>query len=158
MSQDNKPRGPGRRGGLPGRTAGFWLLLLLLVFMTFQMMSIDRDPVHEISWTAFKNQVEVGNIRSLTKTNREVEGELVEPTEIPLSNGSAPVVQRFRLVLLAEDPSVWSSPAFPSCDQTLRRASSATRMPPVPGLPAVDVTWRPSASSSVSPDVSSAAE
>ncbi|HPF34405.1 MAG TPA: ATP-dependent zinc metalloprotease FtsH [Candidatus Krumholzibacteria bacterium] len=104
MSQDNKPRGPGRRGGLPGRTAGFWLLLLLLVFMTFQMMSIDRDPVHEISWTAFKNQVEVGNIRSLTKTNREVEGELVEPTEIPLSNGSAPVVQRFRLVLLAEDP------------------------------------------------------
>lgn len=77
------------------------------------------------------------------------------------SLGNAGTVSRMArdvLVLLAEDPAVWSSPAFPSCDQTLRRASSATRMPPVPGLPAVDVTWRPSASSSVSPDVSSAAE
>ena len=109
MSNSNKPRRPlgngsGRRGGLPGRTAGFWLLLLLLVFMVFQMMSIDREAVHEISWTAFKDQVESGNIRSLTKTNLEVEGELVEPMEIMLLNGSSPTVQRFHLVLLAEDP------------------------------------------------------
>jgi cell division protease FtsH len=109
MSNSNKPRRPlgkgsGRRGGLPGRTAGFWLLLLLLVFIVFQMMSIDREAIHEISWTSFKDQVEAGNIRSLTKTNLEVEGELVEPMEILLLNGSSPLVQRFHLVLLAEDP------------------------------------------------------
>ena len=109
MSNFNKPRRPnsggsGRRGGLPGRTAGFWLLLLVLVFMAFQMMSIDHEVVHEISWPAFKIQVEAGNIRSLTKTNLEIEGELVEPAEILLLNGNAPVVQRFQLVLLSEDP------------------------------------------------------
>ncbi len=109
MSQKNTPSSPrgsgsGRRNILPGRTAGFWLLLLLLVFMTFQMMSVDRESVHEISWTAFKGQVEQGNIRSLTKTNREVTGELVHPTEIVLSNGQTPIVSDFKLVLLAEDP------------------------------------------------------
>jgi len=106
MSQKIPPRGPGtgRRNGLPGRTAGFWLLLLLLVFMTFQMMSVDRENVHEISWTAFKDQVEMGNIKSLTKTDREVQGELVIPTEIMLSNDQEPIVTRFSLVLLAEDP------------------------------------------------------
>ncbi len=103
-SRNSRGTGPSRRGGLPGRTAGFWLLLLLLVFMTFQMMSVDREAIHEISWPAFKTQVELGNIRSLTKTNLEVEGELVEPAEILLSNGTTATVRRFELVLLAEDP------------------------------------------------------
>jgi cell division protease FtsH len=80
------------------------MLLLVLVFLTFQMMSVDRDQIYEISYPAFRNQVEVGNIRALTKTNLEIDGELIEPTEILLNNGSSPTVERFKLVLLSEDP------------------------------------------------------
>jgi len=96
--------GGGRRPTMPGRTVGFWMLLLLLVFLAFQMMSIDREQVHPIGWTAFKEQVEAGNIRSLTKTESTVQGEFVETVAIMLENGTAPDVRRFEIVLLAEDP------------------------------------------------------
>ncbi len=96
--------GNGRRPTMPGRTVGFWMLLLLLVFLAFQMMSIDREQVYEIGWTAFKTQVEAGNIRSLTKTESTVQGEFVQRVPIMLENGTAPEVQRFEIVLLSEDP------------------------------------------------------
>jgi len=89
---------------MPGRTVGFWMLLLLLVFLAFQMMSIDREQIYTIGWSAFKEQVEAGNIRSLTKTESTVQGELVERAMIMLENGTAPEVQRFEIVLLSEDP------------------------------------------------------
>ncbi|MDO9171616.1 MAG: ATP-dependent zinc metalloprotease FtsH [bacterium] len=98
--------GPGgvRRPPMPGRAVGFWMLLLLLVFLAFQMMSLDREQIYEISYNAFKEQVEAGNIRSLTKTELTVTGDLVQKTKIALQTGAEPEVQRFRLVLLAEDP------------------------------------------------------
>ncbi|MBU1074328.1 AAA family ATPase, partial [bacterium] len=68
------------------------------------MMSIDREQVYPIGWTAFKEQVEAGNIRSLTKTESTVQGELVQKVPIMLENGTSPEVQRFEIVLLAEDP------------------------------------------------------
>lgn len=99
-------RGPGngRRPTMPGRTVGFWMLLLLLVFLAFQMMSIDREQVYTIGWSAFKEQVETGNIRSLTKVESTVQGELVETRAIMLENGTAPDVRRFEFVVLSEDP------------------------------------------------------
>ncbi len=93
-----------RRPNFPGRTAGFWILLLLLVFIAFQMMNIDRQQIHTISWTAFEEQVDAGNIRSLTKTGLDVRGELVEPAPILLENGTTPQVQRFELTLMTENP------------------------------------------------------
>ena len=98
--------GPGgaKRPPMPGRAVGFWMLLLLLVFLAFQMMSLDREQIFEISYNAFKEQVEAGNIRSLTKTELTVTGDLAQKTKITLQNGAEPEVQRFRLVLLAEDP------------------------------------------------------
>ncbi len=111
------PRGPGpqgdgrgtgsrppRRGPLPGRTAGFWILLALLVFLAFEMMYIDRRAVFEISWSAFQEQVEAGNIRALTKTDLLVEGEFREKTRITLDNDTVQQVQRFKVILLTDDP------------------------------------------------------
>ncbi len=96
--------GSGRKNPLPGKTAGFWLLLLVLVFVTFQFMSYQREPVYEISYNAFHEQVEAGNIARLVKTDRSVEGELVEAANLPLKTGASASVKKFHLVLLSEDP------------------------------------------------------
>lgn len=47
------------------------------------------------------------------------------------------------LVLLADDPGVWSSWAYPRCEPEARRRFRGTRMPAMRGLPDVDVgvTW-----------------
>ena len=74
------PKGPGgvKPPQIPGKTAGFWILLVVLVFLVYQMIYIDRSPVHELTYTAFKEQVEGGNIRSVAKTGLDVNGELRE--------------------------------------------------------------------------------
>ncbi|MHB8079213.1 MAG: ATP-dependent zinc metalloprotease FtsH [Candidatus Krumholzibacteriia bacterium] len=95
---------PGRRAPLPGRTAGFWILLALLVFVAFEMMYIDKRATYVVSWSAFQEQVEAGNIASLTKTNLLVEGEFKKSAPITLDTGVVQQVQRFKLVLLTEDP------------------------------------------------------
>jgi hypothetical protein len=85
----NRPSsGQGRRPPIPGKTAGFWILLVLLVFIAFQMMYIDRRSLHEISYSSFKEQVEVSNISSLVKTGMTVEGEFHEETPSPIGSGS----------------------------------------------------------------------
>jgi len=110
------PRGPkrpspgsGKKSPFPGKTAGFWVLLALLVFVAFQMMYIDRRSIQEITYSAFVEQVENGNIGSLTKTGLEVSGDFIERTPITLENGTVVQVERFKLVLLAdrEDFAEW---------------------------------------------------
>ncbi len=98
------PRPSGGRNQVPGRTAMFWLLLLVLVFVAFQFMSYQREPVYTISYNAFHEQVESGNIARLVKTDRTIDGELAEPANLPLENGSTVSVKKFQLVLPSEDP------------------------------------------------------
>jgi len=95
---------PGHRGLLPGRTAGFWILLLLLFFVAVRMMYTDKRVVYEVSWSAFQEQVEAGNIATLTKTNLLVEGDFKKSTPITLDGGAVQGVQSFKLILLTEDP------------------------------------------------------
>ncbi len=66
------PFGSGKRGPMPGQTAGFWILLILLVFVAFQMMYVNRQSIHEITYSAFVEQVETGNIAALTRTGEFV--------------------------------------------------------------------------------------
>ena len=99
------PGGPLRRPSMPGRTAGFWILLAILVFLAFEAMNLPRRMVYEISYSAFREQVEAHNIASLTKTDLLVEGEFAnERTRITLDNGQVQNVHRFKLVLLTDDP------------------------------------------------------
>ncbi len=98
------PFGNGRGPNMPGKTAGFWIVLLILVFFAFQMMSLDRDQVYEITWTQFEEQVENGNIESLVKIGPEVEGTLTETTAIELENGTSPQIEKFRVTLMTENP------------------------------------------------------
>ena len=99
------PLGPGGRPPIPGKTAGFWILLALLVFLAFQMMVVDRRSVHEIDYSSFVEQVEASNVHSITKTGLTVEGELLEPTRIPITGDEdIQLVHKFKLDLLTEDP------------------------------------------------------
>jgi cell division protease FtsH len=99
------PHGPSNRPPLPGKTAGFWILLIVLLFIAFQMMVVDRHPERAISYSAFAEQVEAGNIRSLTKTGLDVVGEFAEAVRIPVGDSDdMQLVQRFKVTLLTEDP------------------------------------------------------
>jgi cell division protease FtsH len=99
------PTGPGGRPTFPGKTAGLWILLALLVFLAFQMMVVDRHPAHEINYSTLKQQIDTGNIASVTKTGLEVEGELKEPARLPVKDSDTPqLVQSFRSTLPSEDP------------------------------------------------------
>ncbi len=89
---------------IPGKTAGFWILLVFLVFLVYQMMYIDRSTVQEITFSAFDEQVEKGNIRSVTRTDMTVRGELNEKTTLTVKDGSLKEVDRFSVYLVSGMP------------------------------------------------------
>jgi len=99
------PRGPGLKPPqIPGKTAGFWILLVFLVFLVYQMIYFDRSPVQEITFSAFDEQVQTGNLRSITKTGLDVQGELNEKTTLTVKDGSLKEVDRFHTRLLSDNP------------------------------------------------------
>ncbi|MFO7608813.1 MAG: ATP-dependent zinc metalloprotease FtsH [Candidatus Krumholzibacteriia bacterium] len=89
---------------IPGKTAGFWILLVFLVFLVYQMMYIDRSTVQEITFSAFDEQVQKGNIRSITRTDQNVHGELNEKTTMTVKDGTLKEVDLFTVYLLDEMP------------------------------------------------------
>jgi cell division protease FtsH len=105
---------------MPGKTAGFWILLILLVFVAFQMMYLDRRSAYEISYSAFKEQVEAGNIAQIKKTDLEVTGEFKEKTPITVEGGSVQAVERFKVYLLTdrEDFPEWITRYNPNASLT----------------------------------------
>ena len=104
------PKAPGPKPPqMPGKTAGFWILLVFMVFLVYQMIYIDRSVIHELTFSAFSEQVEKGNIRKITKTNLDIQGELREVTALTVKDGTLQEVDRFQTRLLNEqdDFSQW---------------------------------------------------
>jgi len=108
-----KPKGPGKRPSkgsgnrppqLPGKTAGFWILALLVVFLVYTAMNFDQVATHELTYSSFLEQVEAGNIRSVAKTGLDVTGELNEVTTLSVKDGTLQEVDKFYTRLLSEDP------------------------------------------------------
>ncbi|MEN8006739.1 MAG: ATP-dependent zinc metalloprotease FtsH [Candidatus Krumholzibacteriota bacterium] len=114
------PRGPNKGPGvkppqIPGKTAGFWILLVFLVFLVYQMIYIDRSAIHELTYSAFEEQVTEGNIRSIAKTGLDVNGELNEKLTLTVKDGSLKEVDRFHTRLLSDrdDFADWISATNP---------------------------------------------
>jgi cell division protease FtsH len=97
-------RGPGgvKPPQMPGKTAGFWILLVFLVFLAYQLIYFDRSSVHELTYSAFKEQVEQGNIARIAKTGLAIDGELTEPKTLTVKDGSIQEVDQFITRLLSD--------------------------------------------------------
>jgi len=100
---NRNPLGPNRKSPFNGKAAGFWLILALLLLLAFQMMYNGRQQSYEISFSAFAEQVENGNIEQLTKTGQVVEGRFVEQVPVTVLDGSIRPVQDFKVVLIERE-------------------------------------------------------
>jgi len=99
---NNGPRKGPKTPQIPGKTAGFWILLVFLVFLVYQMIYIDRSAVFELTYSAFREQVETGNLRNIAKTGLDVNGELKEKTTLTVKDGTLKEVDRFHTRLLSD--------------------------------------------------------
>jgi cell division protease FtsH len=109
------PRPPGQRPpGLgkpnkPLKAMVFWVILVLVLLIAFQMFEMGKTPEYRISYSEFLTQVDDGNIKRIVFKGLDVSGELTNPTLIPMPaagdrEGMREIkVENFTLVLPAED-------------------------------------------------------
>ena len=107
-----KNQGPGKGGPgtgpgvkpphIPGKTAGFWVLLLFLVFLVYQMIALDHTTIQELNYSTFREQVEKGNIANATKTLLIVTGQLKEKASLAVKDGTVREVDKFTTRLLSD--------------------------------------------------------
>jgi cell division protease FtsH len=87
----------------------FWVVLVLVLLVAFQMFEMGKTPQYRISYSEFLAQVDKGNIKKITFKGLEVRGVLALPTLVPISSATDRErtrdvkVEQFMLVLPAED-------------------------------------------------------
>jgi cell division protease FtsH len=87
----------------------FWVILVLVLLIAFQMFEMGKTPEYRISYSEFVNQIDEGNIKKITFKGLEVHGTLTTPTLIPMpASGERETtqevrVENFSLVLPVED-------------------------------------------------------
>ncbi len=87
----------------------FWVVLVLVLLVAFQMFEMGKTPQYRISYSEFLAQIDRGNIKKITFKGIEVRGELAMPTLVPLTSATDKTrtrdvkVEQFTLVLPAED-------------------------------------------------------
>ena len=108
------PKGPNRRppsGGPnrnplpPGRTLGFWIVVVLMLLFAMQLVMSPRSEERPITYTTFERQLEGGNLAEVTVIDsREVRGRLLQPQVLPLETGANEEVENFVTTLPFSDP------------------------------------------------------
>jgi cell division protease FtsH len=82
------------RLGRVTRTAGFWLLLVMVSIMAVQLTSGRAEPVREIDYSEFRGQLRTGNVKEVTVIDGVMlEGVVKEPWRNPQRSLT---VSRFR--------------------------------------------------------------
>ncbi|MEJ2721506.1 MAG: ATP-dependent metallopeptidase FtsH/Yme1/Tma family protein, partial [bacterium] len=110
----NRPGIPQKPGlgkpGKPLRAMIFWVILVLVLLIAFQMFEMGKTPEYPITYSEFLKQIDDGNIKKVTIKGLEVSGALLTPTVIPVAGtGGEQAKQRevkvedFSLVLPVED-------------------------------------------------------
>jgi len=111
---DRGKKGPSQKPGLskpgkPLKAMAFWVIMVIVLLIAFQMFEMGKTPEYKISYSEFLTQVEDGNIQKITFKGLEVSGTLAAPTLIPVPTSGDEAGQReikvedFTLVLPAED-------------------------------------------------------
>ena len=115
-SRQNKPHErnqlptppPRRRGtdndkrGLPGppsrplRTVAFWVVLVLLALVIFQVAETGRPAEHEVPYSVFRQQVDDGNILRMLAVGQEVEGEFASEIVERDTRGQQVTIKHFK--------------------------------------------------------------
>ena len=104
------PQKPGLgKSGKPLRAMIFWVILVLILLIAFQMFEMGKTPEYRISYSEFLKQVDDGNLKKIVVKGLEARGTLLVPTPIPVGGSGDPSRQRevkvenFALILPMED-------------------------------------------------------
>ena len=107
MEQEQKsPRRPGwpgkrRMPGCSGWSILVWLLILALVVPSaWNALGTTLADVHEIHYSAFRQQVRENNVEQVTVSKTEIKGQLKEPAEIEDEQGETTEYTKFVRVWL----------------------------------------------------------
>ena len=90
---------------LPPDIPNFWkvapfLLVLLLVSLWSSTSNLNAPPRHTINYSQFAEQLDAGNIKSVTIRKEALSGELRNETSLPLQEGGKPAqVKYFKTTL-----------------------------------------------------------
>jgi cell division protease FtsH len=94
---------PGQRRGRPVKQLAFWVVLFLILLLSFQHYYYGKPRHEQISFSQFLAEVDEGNIAKLTFIEKEIEGELARERMMPFGVTTKPV-RHFRTVVPFEDP------------------------------------------------------
>jgi len=128
--QPRKPNKQSQKGPnfsqIPGKNAGFWVLALLVLFLIYSTVTGTQQAEYEITQNIFLEQVDLGNIRSVAKTNLDIHGELNEKTTLTVKDGTSQVVDKFYTRLWSDEPGLAQSimEANPGVELTGERAKT----------------------------------
>ena len=86
---DKQKEPMGWRG--PGKSALFWIALVLVVYIFYSLYSGMNQEAHEVTYSEFVAELERDNILEVVFEERKVEGVLKEPQRFPSVNAPDPV-------------------------------------------------------------------
>ena len=80
MSERLPPRPPRPNWGNLSKNLALWLLVALVAMALFQMMSRQHNMTQEFTYTDFKQQLSVGNVKNVTVFDgKQLEGDFINP-------------------------------------------------------------------------------
>ncbi|HDL04519.1 MAG TPA: ATP-dependent metallopeptidase FtsH/Yme1/Tma family protein [candidate division Zixibacteria bacterium] len=72
----------------PVKSLGFWVVIILAFIFAYSLYSTSEGDVAEISYSEFINQLNNGNIASVTFVERTIEGRLSQETSLTTEKGT----------------------------------------------------------------------
>jgi cell division protease FtsH len=98
------------RPSKPVKAMVFWVILVLVLLIAFQMFEMGKTPEYAITYSVFRQQANEGNIKEITFKGLEVRGTLLSPAVIPVEGAADQGkvrevrVENFSVKLPAENP------------------------------------------------------
>ncbi len=85
-----------------------WILFIFLAIIAYQLFVSGRSTETRISYTQFRQQVLAGNLKYADFMDREIHGELVEPSTVTDKDGKDVSYYQFYTWMAVEDPDIVS--------------------------------------------------